>query len=97
MFFKDIFGLITVRQERDELTNLLVPVYVNEDYASSRGFEASLIKRFSHKFSGEINYTYSIATGVASDPQPGRCSSPTATGSTCRSPSSRSTGTSATR
>jgi hypothetical protein len=46
-------------------------VYVNEDYASSRGFEASLVKRFSHKFSGEINYTYSIATGVASDPNQG--------------------------
>jgi outer membrane receptor for ferrienterochelin and colicin len=71
VFFKDIFGLIAVRQVRDQLTNLLVPVYVNEDYASSRGFEASLVKRFSHKFSGEVNYTYSIATGVASDPNQG--------------------------
>ena len=71
VFFKDIFGLISVLQVRDELTNLLVPVYVNEDYASSRGFEASLVKRFSHKFSGEVNYTYSIATGVASDPNQG--------------------------
>lgn len=71
VFFKDIFGLIAVRQVRDQLTNLLVPVYVNQDYASSRGFEASLVKRFSHKFSGEINYTYSIATGVASDPNQG--------------------------
>jgi outer membrane receptor for ferrienterochelin and colicin len=71
VFFKDIFGLIAVRQVRDELTNLLVPVYVNQDYASSRGFEASLTKRFSHKFSGEVNYTYSIASGVASDPNQG--------------------------
>ena len=46
-------------------------MFPSEDYASSRGFEASLVKRFSHKFSGEINYTYSIATGVASDPNQG--------------------------
>ncbi|HYM80014.1 MAG TPA: hypothetical protein VEY91_01230, partial [Candidatus Limnocylindria bacterium] len=36
--------------------------------ASARGFEASIIKSFSHKFSAEMNYTYSLATGVASDP-----------------------------
>jgi outer membrane receptor protein involved in Fe transport len=40
VFFKDIFGLIAVRQEVDPLTGLLVPVYVNQDYASARGFEA---------------------------------------------------------
>ena len=67
VFFKDIYGLITQRQERDEFGNL-VNVYENGDYASSRGFEMSLIKSFSHKFSAEINYTYSLATGVASDP-----------------------------
>jgi hypothetical protein len=67
VFFKDIYGLITVRQERDDAGNL-VNVFYNGDYASARGFEASLIKSFSHKFSTDINYTYSIATGVASDP-----------------------------
>ncbi len=41
VFFKDIFGLISVRQTVDSQTGLLVPVYVNQDYASSRGFEAS--------------------------------------------------------
>ncbi len=69
VFFKDIFGLISVRQEVDALTGLLVPVYVNRDYASARGFETSIVKRFSHRFSGELNYTYSIAAGVASDPR----------------------------
>ena len=71
VFFKDIFGLISVRQDIDEVTGLQVPVFVNQDYASARGFEASLTKRFSHKFSAEVNYTYSIATGVASDPNAG--------------------------
>jgi outer membrane receptor protein involved in Fe transport len=67
VFFKDIYGLITVRQDVDEFGNQ-INVFVNEDYASARGFEASIIKSFSHKFSAEINYTYSLATGVASDP-----------------------------
>jgi len=67
VFFKDIYGLITVRQDRDQNGNL-VNVYYNGDYASARGFEASLSKSFSHKFSADINYTYQIATGVASDP-----------------------------
>lgn len=67
VFFKDIYGLITVRQERDEFGNL-INVYYNGDYASSRGFEASLSKAFSHKFSADLSYTYSIASGVASDP-----------------------------
>jgi outer membrane receptor protein involved in Fe transport len=67
VFFKDIYGLITVRQERDTNGNV-VNVYYNGDYASARGFEASMSKSFSHKFSADVNYTYSIATGVASDP-----------------------------
>jgi outer membrane receptor protein involved in Fe transport len=67
VFFKDIYGLLTIRQERQE-DGTLVPVYRNGDYASARGFEASLIKSFSHKFSAEMNYTYSVATGVASNP-----------------------------
>jgi outer membrane receptor protein involved in Fe transport len=67
VFFKDIYGLITVRQDRAS-DGTLINVYYNGDYASARGFEASLSKSFSHKFSADVNYTYSIATGVASDP-----------------------------
>ncbi len=67
VFFKDIFGLTTVRQKKDLSTGKLVQYYVNGDYASSRGFEVTLSKRMSHHFSGEINYTYGIATGVAND------------------------------
>jgi len=67
VFFKDIYGLITTRQTIDEFGNQ-VPFFVNGDYASSRGFEASLTKSFSHKFSAEVNYTFSLATGVASNP-----------------------------
>src|SRR5207247_1033453 len=61
-----IYGLITTRQKPNDPEQ--TRVYYNGDYASARGFEASLAKSFSHKFSAEINYTYSLATGVASNP-----------------------------
>ncbi len=67
VFFKDIYGLLTARQERDQFGNL-VNVWMNGDYASSRGFEATISKSFSHKFSCEVDYSYQIATGVASNP-----------------------------
>src|SRR5262249_20589462 len=68
VFFKDIYGLIATRATSDQFGNQ-ISVYVNQDYASARGFEASVTKSFSHKFSAEVNYTYQIATGVASDPR----------------------------
>jgi len=68
VYFKDIFGLLTIDQLSSGDNPNLVPTYVNKDYASSRGFEVSLEKRFSHNFSGELSYGYGIATGVASDP-----------------------------
>jgi hypothetical protein len=71
VFFKDLFGLIASQRLVDEVTGLEVLGFVNKDYASARGFEASLTRRFSRRFSSEVNYTYSIATGVASDPNNG--------------------------
>ena len=67
LFFRDIYGLLTVRPEKDAAGNQ-VSVWTNGDYASSRGFELSLTKSFSHHFSTDLSYTYALATGVASDP-----------------------------
>lgn len=67
VFFRDIYGLLTVRPARDAAGNQ-VSVWSNGDYASSRGFELSLAHGFAHHFSADLSYTYSIATGVASDP-----------------------------
>jgi outer membrane receptor protein involved in Fe transport len=67
LFYRDIYGLLTVRPERDAAGNQ-VSVWVNGDYASARGFELSLARSFSHHFSSDVAYTYSVATGVASDP-----------------------------
>ncbi len=68
VFFKDFYGLLTTRITSDPFGNQIAR-YVNGDYASARGFEASLVKRFSRRFSTEVNYTYQIVTGVASDPR----------------------------
>src|SRR5262249_53478071 len=67
-YFKDIYGLLTTVQQQVPGFAVTVPTYVNGDYASSRGFEFTLIKRHSHGFSGEVNYTFSNTTGTASDP-----------------------------
>lgn len=68
VYFKDIFGLLTTIEQQIPGFALTVPTYVNGDYASSRGIELTLIKKHSHGFSGEMNYTYGNATGTASDP-----------------------------
>src|SRR5262249_49056231 len=67
LFFRDIYGLLTVRAQRDEAGNQ-VAVWSNGDYASARGFELSLTRGFTHHVSTDIAYTWSLATGVASDP-----------------------------
>jgi len=68
VYFKDIFGLLTTVDQEIPGFAVTVPTRVNGDYASSRGIEFTLIKRHSHGFSGEINYTFGNATGTASDP-----------------------------
>jgi hypothetical protein len=68
VYYKDIFGLLTT-EERATLGSVgNVRTWVNKDYASARGFEATLTRRFANGFSGEINYGFGVATGVASDP-----------------------------
>ena len=42
--------------------------YVNRDYGAVRGFTISLEKRLSEGFGANVDYTYQIANGNASDP-----------------------------
>jgi outer membrane receptor protein involved in Fe transport len=62
-----------------DITNLLSPlqvtylsqdyvVYYNSDYASVKGVDLTLRKRYSNYFSGSIDYTYSVAKGNNSQP-----------------------------
>jgi hypothetical protein len=69
VYYKDIFGLLSAQERVVTDSPNPILVYVNQDYASTRGFEVSLRKRFSHNFGGELSYTFGLATGVASDPE----------------------------
>jgi outer membrane receptor for ferrienterochelin and colicin len=68
LYFKDIFGLLSADQVRSGDSPNLVTQWTNRDYASARGFEVSINKRFNRTFSADLAYTYGVATGVASDP-----------------------------
>lgn len=68
LYFKDIFGLLSAEQVRSGDSPNLVTQWTNRDYASARGFEVSITKRFNRTFSADLAYTYGVATGVASDP-----------------------------
>jgi len=68
LYFKDIFGLLSVEQARTGDSPNLVNQWTNRDYASARGFEINIRKRFSGTFMADVSYSYGVATGVASDP-----------------------------
>jgi len=69
-FYKDIQNLVSqIEAGTAPFTNFWL--YSNADYANVRGFELSLKKMYSKFFSGQLNYTYMIAKGRASDPQDG--------------------------
>jgi len=68
VYYKDIFGLLTTESRRSLGSVDSHDTYVNRDYASARGFEATLSRSFANNFSGELNYGFGVATGVASDP-----------------------------
>ena len=68
LYYKDIFGLLTVDEAQSGDSPNLVNQWTNKDYASARGFEVSIKKRFTRNFSADLAYTYGVATGVASDP-----------------------------
>lgn len=68
VYFKDIFGLLSTQEVSTTNSANLVAQYLNRDYASSRGFEVSLVRSFAGGFLGEMSYTFGVASGVASDP-----------------------------
>lgn len=67
LYSKDMYDLISATQVTDETTGQTLARYINRAYASSRGIEFSLEKRYSQNYEFNISYTYSFADGVASD------------------------------
>ncbi|NQT63545.1 MAG: TonB-dependent receptor [Candidatus Marinimicrobia bacterium] len=67
-FYKDISNLLGSKIVTT-YTNEVYGVYVNRDYGNVKGITVSLTKRLSQGFSANIDYTYSVAEGNASDPR----------------------------
>jgi len=70
-FYKDIFGLLATEEYSRGPTGGSVYPYVNKDYASVKGVEFKLTKRFANFFMGNFSYTWLQATGVSSDENQG--------------------------
>ena len=67
-FYKDISNLLGSKIVTT-FTNEVYGVYINRDYGNVKGLTVSLTKRYSNGFSANIDYTYSVAEGNASDPR----------------------------
>ena len=70
-FYKDIFGLLATEEYVRGPIEGAVYTYVNKDYASVKGIEFKLTKRFANYFMGNFSYTWLQATGVSSDENQG--------------------------
>jgi outer membrane receptor protein involved in Fe transport len=67
LYSKDIYDLISATTVTDEATGNTLARYINKAYASARGIEMTLEKRYSDNYQFTFSYTYSFADGVASD------------------------------
>lgn len=67
-FYKDISNLLGSKIVTT-FTNEIYGLYVNRDYGNVKGLTISLTKRYSNGFSANVDYTYSVAEGNASDPR----------------------------
>ena len=67
-YYKDIRNLNSTEIKNSFIAGDRYGKYVNKDHANSKGITIALSKRSSQKFSGNLDYTYSISEGNASDP-----------------------------
>ncbi|MDO9694874.1 MAG: TonB-dependent receptor [Candidatus Latescibacteria bacterium] len=69
IYSRDIYDLIAATTVTDSETGNTLPRYINKAYASARGVEVTLNKRYSDNFAFDVAYTFSYADGVASSQQ----------------------------
>ena len=70
-YYKDMFDYPTstrVKKFSPRYGNISFLMYVNMDYARSRGIEVRFRRRYSKYLSGNIDFTYAVATGKSSTP-----------------------------
>ena len=72
-YYKDIYNLLNTLQGRigGGTSPISQSVYMNLDYARSRGIEVSVTKRYSHYWSMAGNYQYAFAYGKSSSDRSG--------------------------
>ncbi|MDZ7723948.1 MAG: TonB-dependent receptor [candidate division KSB1 bacterium] len=70
-YYKDMFDYPTstrISKFSPRYGNISFLMYVNMDYARSRGVELRFRRRYSKYLSGNIDFTYAVATGKSSTP-----------------------------
>ncbi len=70
-YYKDMFDYPTaasIRKFSPRYGNISFLMYVNMDYARSRGIEMRFRRRYSKYLSGNIDFTYALASGKSSTP-----------------------------
>ncbi|MBN2009189.1 TonB-dependent receptor [candidate division KSB1 bacterium] len=70
-YYKDMFDYPTsqrITKFNPRLGEISYYMYINMDYARSRGIEVRFQQRYSKYLSGNMNFTYAIATGKSSTP-----------------------------
>lgn len=70
-YYKDMFDYPTsmsIKKFSPRYGNISFLMYVNMDYARSRGIEMRFRRRYSKYLSGNIDFTYAVATGKSSTP-----------------------------
>ena len=67
-YFKDIRNLNSTEIKKSFVAGDRYGMYVNKDHANSRGITLAVSKRSLQNFSGNVDYTYSVSEGNASDP-----------------------------
>ena len=67
-YYKDIRNLNSTEIKNSFIAGDRYGLYVNKDHANSKGITIALSKRSTNNFSGNLDYTYSISEGNASDP-----------------------------
>jgi hypothetical protein len=70
-YYKDMFDYPTstrIRKFSPRYGNISFLMYVNMDYARSRGVEVRFRRRYSKYLSGNVDFSYAVATGKSSTP-----------------------------
>jgi len=69
IYYRDIRNLVSANKVWETYDKRKYVQYINLDYANARGVTLSLEKRHADYWSTDVDYTFQVAEGNASDPQ----------------------------